>query len=340
MHIDTGPTRISSRRAFIAATVVTGALLAPSVMAGQPRHPPCPAPAEAIRIEPLAPQVWLIAGSSGDSTPDNQGAISNLIAARDGRRLWLLGSGPTRDYGRALACRLREITGLGVTDVIAPWPRPELVLGQAGLPGARRWAHEQVADAMTERCPRCFERLRERVGARPVPASANLIALPDHRLSGESGRLGPWQWRLLRRSAGTAITVWSLPARGVRAGHGLLWTDGSPDLRDAETPVIQASLRALETLVESAAAGVALPVQWVPEQGPVGGAQTLADHRQYLNALTQAASEALDRGALETDPPPALTGVPAVFTASPRHLLNWQHVWREAEARWMAAPGR
>lgn len=313
--------------------------------AAQAAQPPCPAPAAAITIEPLAPQVWLIAGSSGDSDPHNQGAISNLIAARDGRRLWLLGSGPTREYGRALACRLREVTGLAVTDVIAPWPRPELVLGQAGLPGTRRWAHEQVADAMTERCPRCFQRLRERVGARPVPASANLIALPDHRLSGDSGALGPWQWRLLRRSESTAITVWSLPGSGVRTGHGLLWTDGPPDLRDADTPVMQASLQALETWDDSRATSTArqvnnLPVRWVPEQGPVGGAQSLTDHRQYLDALVQAATEALDRGALETDPPPALTGVSAAFTTSQRHLLNWQHVWHEAETRWMAAPSR
>ena len=54
---------------------------------------PAPCPGPALPIRALADGVWLISGSAGDSNAINQGRISNLLAVREGRRLWLLGSG-------------------------------------------------------------------------------------------------------------------------------------------------------------------------------------------------------------------------------------------------------
>ncbi|MEX8494177.1 hypothetical protein, partial [Sphaerotilus sp.] len=204
------------------------------LMAGQA----CPAvacPGPAVQVQPIAPGVWRIPGAEGDTTPDNRGAISNLLAVRDGRRLWLVGSGPSIAHARALNCHLQRVSGRRVTDVIAPWPRPELVLGQAGLVGARRWAHEDVAGAMQERCPRCMARLRLRLGTAASDLANAVIALPDHRLQGDHGTLGPLRWQRLWRSDETAVTLWSLPRAHLTTAHGLLWSDGAPDLRDADT---------------------------------------------------------------------------------------------------------
>jgi hypothetical protein len=286
----------------------------------------CPGPA--MRIQPVAPGVWLVPGADGDTTPGNQGAISNLLAVRDGRRLWLVGSGPTAVYAQAVRCHLQRVSGRRVTDVIAPWARPELVLGQAGLAGARRWAHTDVADAMRERCPRCLERLRLRLGSAASALAGTAVALPDHLLQGDHGRLGPLRWQRLQRAGTTAVTLWSVPRAHLTTAHGLLWADGAPDLRDADTAQLEQAWR---QLAASARGGE----HWLPEQGPVQAAAAPAVHLHYLQALQSTIDAAQNRGTPESDPAPALPGVSDVVNRSARHQLNWQHVWREAEARWM-----
>jgi hypothetical protein len=282
-------------------------------------------------MQAAAPGVWLIPGAAGDTTADNRGAISNLLAVREGRRLWLVGSGPSIVYARALNCQLQRASGRRVTDVIAPWPRPELVLGQAGLAGARRWAHEDVASAMRERCPRCIERLRLRLGTAASDLADATIALPEHRLQGDHGTLGPLHWRRLQRTGDTAVTLWSLPRAHLTTAHGLLWSDGAPDLRDADTADLE---RAWQQLAAAASAGE----RWLPEQGPVQPAAAAAGHLHYLQTLRTAIDAAQARGVPESDPAPALPGIADLVNQSLRHQLNWQHVWREAEAKWMPVP--
>ena len=285
----------------------------------------CPAPS--IALERLAPGVWRVPGAEGDSTATNRGAVSNLLAVREGRRLWVIGSGPSPHYAQALACRLRQVAGLAVTDVVAPWPRPELVLGQAGWTGARRWAHADVAQAMAERCPRCVERLRQRLGPAATDLGPDPIALPDRLLRGNHGTLGPLRWWRLQRSADTAVTVWSLPRARLLTAHGLLWADGAPDLRDAESEPLQQSWTRMQAL---AVAGD----RWLPEQGPLLDHAAPLQHQAYLQALRTAVEQAQERGGLESEPAPQLADVDAVFHRGGRHALNWQHVWREAEKGW------
>ena len=291
---------------------------------------PAPCPGPALPIRALADGVWLISGSTGDSNAINQGRISNLLAVREGRRLWLLGSGPDARFARALDCQLARHAGRRVSDVIAPWPRPELVLGQGGLPATRRWAHEEVAAAMRERCPQCVERLAQR---RDLPAGtpAEPVVLPERLLRGTRGRLGPWRWHRLMRSDTTAVTVWQLPRQRIAAAHGLLWSDGAPDLRDARIAVMKTSLQALSALQQQPDG----PLHWLPEQGEMLGAQAPAGHRAYLETLERQADRAMEDGTQESDPPPAPEA--AAMAAGLRHGLNWQHAWREAEARWFGA---
>jgi hypothetical protein len=280
----------------------------------------------AITLQQVSAGVWVVPGAEGDSSADNRGAVSNLLAVRDGRRLWLVGSGPSPTYARALDCHLRRVSGQRVTDVIAPWPRPELVLGQAGLVGARRWAHDDVARAMQARCPRCIERLRQRLG----PAAADLDmtpnALPTHRLHGEHGTLGPLRWWRLPRSADTVVTVWSLPRARLHTAHGLLWADGVPDLRETGSGEVDAAWQQLAVLGGTG--------RWLPEQGPLLDSLAPSRHRAYLQALRTAIERAQDRGTPESDPAEALDGTADDRHRAHRHALNWQHAWREAEARW------
>lgn len=313
--------------ATLALTLVTGAQ---GVAA---RAPDCPGPA--LRIEAVAPGVWWIPGAPGDADARNRGAISNLLALRDGRRLWLLGSGPSPGWGRALGCHLRRASGLAVTDVIAPWSRPELVLGQTGLRAPRHWAHADVIAAMRTRCAHCIERLRLRLGDAAADLDGVQAAIPNRALQGDGGQLGPWRWWRLARSPDTAITVWALPRAGLVAAHGLLWSDGVPDLRDATLAEFSQALTALARL-EAAMSPTTTPRRWLPEQGPWLAAGAPAREREYVEALRRAARAAFDGAALETDPPPPLNvrwpEADSDLGRDLRHGLNWQRAWREAEA--------
>jgi len=331
------PHPLTRWRQPLAAALGT-ATLALTLGLGAPRSAqatPCPGPA--LRIEAVAPGVWWIPGAAGDADATNRGAISNLLAVRDGRRLWLLGSGPSPGWGRALRCQLRRRSGLTVTDVIAPWSRPELVLGQTGLRAPRHWAHADVIAAMRARCAHCIERLRLRLGEAAADLDGVQAAIPTQALQGDSGRLGPWRWWRLARSPDTAVTVWALPRAGLIAAHGLLWSDGVPDLRDATLAEFSDALQALAGLETETTR------RWLPEQGPWLAPGAPARERDYIEALRRAARAAVDDAALETDPPPALPvrwpQANSDLGRDLRHGLNWQRAWREAEAGAFDSPG-
>jgi hypothetical protein len=285
----------------------------------------CPGPP--ITLQALAWQVWWIAGAPGDASAENRGAISNLLVVAQGRRTWLLGSGPSSAYGRALACQIRRQLGRRVTDVIAPWPRPELVLGQAGLGPVRRWAHADVASTMRERCLRCVERLRQRLGAAAGDLGPTPIALPTRLLHGSHGQLGPFLWWRLERTPGTPVTIWRLADQPLWSGHGLLWADDAPDLRDASLAAMQAATRELQTLAE----GDGAAARWLPEQGAIQNADAPQRHLRYWRALQAAVSAAYERGETGSEAPATLAELPDAWPLGLRHQLDWQHVWRSTE---------
>lgn len=292
----------------------------------------CPGPA--VRWQRLDAQTWWFQAADGDTTADNRGLVSNLVVVRDKGRVWLLGAGPSPRAGRALACQLKRVTGWRVTDVMAPWPRPELVLGQSAYVGARLWAHASVAAAMRERCPRCEARLRLRLGRAASDLGPQPIRIARWHLQGTQGRWGPWSWWLLQRADATSVTVFRLRNTPLWVAHGLLWGDGPPDLRDAEPAAMRASLTRLVHL--SAADGA--QARWMPEQGALLDAGAPQRHSQYLDSLQQAVARAQEQGALETELPDTLSGVPAQTLAAPRHALNWQRMWQlEEQASWPSA---
>lgn len=308
------------------------------VRAAPPTDPAGPCPGPALRIEPVAAGIWWIPGSPGDANATNRGRISNLLAVQDGERLWLLGSGPSAAFGRALGCHLRRLTGQAVTDVISPWARPELVLGQAGLNAPRHWAHADVAAAMRSRCAQCIERLRQRLGTAAADLEDAPAPLPQQLLQGEAGRLGPWQWWRLQRAPAQTITLWWLPRAGLGAAHGLLWGDGPPDLRDSTLDALDTTLAQADALQPRLAAPGAL--RWLPEQGDWLDAGAARRQQDYLRALRAAADAAVARGDNAAEADMRLQGAAAALAVGERHGLNWQRAWREAEQRSFDAPGR
>jgi hypothetical protein len=299
---------------------------------------PCPGPV--LRFEALAPGHWWVPSAEGDATAANRGQVANLLLVReDGPtpRLWALGSGPSRAFGRALACQVRQQLGLDISDVISPWTRPELVLGVAGLSAAvqaRHWAHASVADAMAEQCAHCLERLRQRLGG-PGDAADDLagqpIALPTRRFTGEWGRLGPFDWWRAPRTDGRWVTLWRSRQAPLWVAQGVLQGSGPPDGRDADLLMLQQATARLLALSEADGAQAV----FIGEQGPLLGRSGVQVQWAYWQALRSQVVAAIERGDDETAPPPALpdgAGLPG-WATHPWHAMNWQRAWRQEENR-------
>jgi hypothetical protein len=311
--------KVEQRRAAAAqgqpAWAWLGLLIVPALVAAR-----CPEPQ--LRFEPLAPGLWQVpAAGTGDADAANRGHVSHLLLAQQGPRLWLVGSGPSPAFGRALACQVRERFGRAPTDVISPWPRPELVLGIAGLGRVRSWAHADVAQAMRARCPGCVERLRARLGGAAVDLGRQPVRVPARLVHGSSGSLGPWRWWLLPRDSGHPVTVWQLQGSELRFAPGLLWGSGVPDARDAHVATLAASLAALPADVP----------RWLGEQGPLLGAEAPAAQARYLALLLAAVRRAQSAGEVDGGRAPAIAGIGPEAAADARHALNWQRAWRQEE---------
>jgi hypothetical protein len=299
-------------RGFVA--VAAGLVLAAAAGAA----PVCAGPGAVGTL--VAPGLWWIAGASGDSDEHNRGATAHLLAWRHGGRTWALGSGGTPVLGRHAACEWRRLSGAAVQDLVLPWPQAELTLGASAFAGARRWAHADVSTAMRERCPRCVQRMAQRLGPAAVDLGVAPARLPTHRLSGAQGTLGGADWWRLARAQETAVLVWHWPAARAWSAHGLAWGDGPPDLRDADPAVMERSLRALAQRVG--------PDERVwPQQGAVMDRAGLLAQADYLAALVVAVDAAQRAGALETDAPAPWPGMAPEWAGHLRHGLNWQRVW-------------
>ena len=297
----------------------------------------CPGPS--LRFEALGPGLWWVPGQVGEADANNHGQVSNLVLAREGGHLWALGSGPSPAFGRALACQARQRLGLPITAVISPWARPELVLGVGGLSTPARashWAHASVASAMAEQCPRCVQRLTQRLGAAAADLDDNPIHAPTHQLQGEHGRLGPFLWWRLPRAEGRWVTVWRARHQPLWVAHGLLNGGAPPDGRDADLRLLQQGTEHLLALAQPDGAAA----RFLGEQGPVMRVGDVVRQAAYWQGLLAAAAAGVERADDEAAPAPALPGLPAGWAVHAWHGFNWQRAWRQVEPEVLGAPVR
>jgi hypothetical protein len=268
--------------------------------------------ADAPVLHRVGVDVWRIDAARGEPLESNRGVTIQSLLARDGMRLWLVGSGPTPAFGAALACAVKRTLGSAVTD------------------GARVWALPDVIDAMRVRCEACRERLAMRLGAAGAslqPEQVRVPNMPIARRGVSAGRLGPFAWRAFERAPGERVLVLRHRASGLVVAQGLLWAGDVPDLRDTRSDTLLASLRALDRFSRGA--------QLLGEQGGVAGRSAIAAHIAYIEAVRAAVEEMLDRGEVQgaTGAGMELPAFAALPSYADRHVLNVQHVWRELELR-------
>ncbi|MBQ0958903.1 hypothetical protein KAK06_08020 [Ideonella sp. 4Y11] len=288
------------------------------MLAAPPAQAACSGPGG--RLHALGTGAWWIEAASGDSNASNRGATANLWAVRQGRALWLVGGAGTPVLARQATCLLREAGAGRVTDVILPWPHAELTLGAKAFEGARLWAHADTAEAMRQRCPRCVERMAQRLGVAASDLGDDPIPRPTQLLRGAQGRVGPFDWWRLQRADETAVLALRWRGHALWSAHGLAWGDGPPDLRDGDALHLARSLDQLQAAMPGTA-------RVLPEQGPWMAPAQLRAQRDEMRRLVDAVDAALRRGDLVTDTPP-----PAWAGGHPRQSLNWQRTWSQREA--------
>lgn len=314
-----GKSRGLLRGVRAALALLMGAWAPLSMSAANGGHP---------RLEAVARDVWRVPANGTEPDERNAGATAQLVLVRDGSKRWLIGSGPTPAYAAALAREVRRVSGAAVSDVIDTRAAPELVLGNAGLPGARVWALAEVRAAMAQRCGHCLAQLKARIGAAGASLRPAAIRLPTHRLVRAAeghGRLGPFDTLALQRAPGEWTLALRHRASGVVIAQGLVWPGALPELRDTRSDTLLDSLQALRRWAGAA------PL--LGEQGAPATGDAIDAHRAYLVALRGAIEPLLRQGALPGTPE-AAAELPA-FAQQPgyaaRHALNVQRVWRELE---------
>jgi hypothetical protein len=272
----------------------------------------------------LGPDTWWVAAARGTPDANNRGVTAQLLVARDGERLWLVGSGPTPDFGAALAVAIQQTTGRSVTDIIHTRAAPELAMGNAAFPPARLWALPEVARAMQARCLECQQKLKSQIGAAGVSLRPEAIRAPNLHVLVGTAEIGPFDWRALPRDDGDAVLVLRHRSDAVVLAQGLLWAGDVPDLRNTG-PALADSLRALQAW----SAGQHL----IGEQGGTAQTADIVLHLTYIDALQQAVQQRLQRGevwggAISQIELPAFAHLPSYAA---RHAANVQHVWLAME---------
>lgn len=280
-------------------------------------------------LERVGTHTWRVAAARGEPADANGGLTAQLVVVRDGARVWLIGSGPTPAFGAALACAIRQRVGQSVTDVVNTRAAPELAMGNDAFAGARLWALPEVIAAMRARCAACLQRLKARLGVAGdslQPARIRVPFAPVGRTGAARGTLGPFAWRALPRADDETVLVLRHRRDRLVVAQGLLWADDVPDLRDARSDTMLASLHALHAFATGA--------RVLGDQGDVVPREALARHVAYIDALRHAVLQRLARGDVEgaSGSSMELPDYATLPSYAAVHPLNVQRVWRELEA--------
>ena len=335
-----------TRRATLAASLVLS--LTGWAGCAQPpyRREVNPPLAQALVWQPLSRDLWWIEASGLDADSRNRGHVGHLLLARHEGRIWLIGAGPSPAWARAFDDQVLQRLGQRVTDLALPMAQPEFVLGARGFAEARVWTTQDLDGVLRHRCNDCVAQWRLRLGEAAVDLGDDPVRWADHTSAAPNGVWGPFIWRSwhLRRRDGTPLPglMWWHADAAAGGAWGLLWGDAPPDLRDGD---VHALLDARPDWADIAARwDPAGQGRWLGAQGdllPATVWQTTSPVFAYWSDLAQAAQLGVEAGHLPGERGPASQGRwPEAWSSHPRHNLNWQRVWRQAEEALFTAPNR
>lgn len=104
-----------------------------------------------LRVEEIAPGLFVHQAPYEEATPSNLGGIANLGFVIGGKAVAVIDSGGSLREGKALLAAVRRITDRPVTYVINTHFHPDHIFGNGAFPGARIVGHHRMTAALRDR---------------------------------------------------------------------------------------------------------------------------------------------------------------------------------------------
>lgn len=243
------------------------------------------------RAEPLAPGVYMVRGSGGETAPENLGRTGNAGFIVGPRGVLVIDTGVSYRQGVALLAEIARVTPLPVLRALVTHTRQEFLFGAGAFRerGIPVHMHRSAAQLMAARCEGCLKTLVRVLGEDEMRGTA--MFKPDVVFDAAHpidliGR--PVQVLFYGHSSGPGDVAVFDPAGGVLFAGGLLDQGYIPDVQDGELATWATALGALQ----------ALPLRRVvPGHGPAGGPALVGQVADYLAQLQTRMAELLARGA-------------------------------------------
>ncbi|MGY6637999.1 MAG: quinoprotein relay system zinc metallohydrolase 1 [Erythrobacter sp.] len=239
-----------------------------------------------LAADPIGDGIWLVRGADEAITPQNGGAIANIVIMATDAGAIVVDTGPSLSYGRALEALARRLTGTPVARVYITHLHPDHSFGNGAF-GSSEIHALPATRAELERDATGFEDAMYRM--LPGWIAGTEVVLPQHEATAGVVLVGGRKLELLALAGHSEGDLAILDhATGTLIAGDLVFHNRAPTTPHADVP---AWLEALDYLA-------ALPhQQLVPGHGPLcerGAA--IAQTRDWLIWLDGALREAVASG--------------------------------------------
>jgi quinoprotein relay system zinc metallohydrolase 1 len=235
---------------------------------------------------PIGDGIWLVRGADEAITPDNGGAIANIVIMASDAGAIVVDTGPSLAYGRALEALARRLTGKPVARVYITHLHPDHSFGNGAF-GASEIHALPATSAELARDATGFEDAMYRL--LPGWIAGTQVVVPQHDVMPGAVTFGGRRLELLAlagHSAGDLAIMDHLS--GTLIAGDLVFHNRAPTTPHADIPAWLAALATLEALPHR---------QLVPGHGPLCQRGTaIAQTRDWLSWLGGALREAVASG--------------------------------------------
>jgi quinoprotein relay system zinc metallohydrolase 1 len=266
--------------------VLRAVLAAPLLLAPAWGHANSFAGTYTLKADPIGDGIWLVRGADAAITPDNGGAIANIVIMASDAGAIVVDTGPSLAYGQALETLARQVTGKPVARVYITHLHPDHSFGNGAF--ATSEIHALPATrAELERDATGLEDAMYRL--LPGWIAGTQVVLPQHQVTAGTVTFGGRTLELLALSGHSEGDLAILDhLSGTLIAGDLVFHNRAPATPHADIPAWLAALGTLAALPHR---------QLVPGHGPLCARGTaIAQTRDWLTWLEGALREAVASG--------------------------------------------
>lgn len=270
-----------ARRTVLAGGLATGLTLLPSLTSAESF-----AGTYTLKADPIGEGIWLVRGADEAITPDNGGAIANIVIMASEAGAIVVDTGPSLAYGRALEALAQRLTGRPVARVYITHLHPDHSFGNGAFAASEIHALPATHDELQSNATG-FEDAMYRL--LPGWIAGTQVVLPQHAVTAGEVTFGGRRLELLALAGHSEgdLAIFDHSSGTLIAGD-LVFHNRAPATPHADIPAWLGALATLEALPHR---------QLVPGHGPLCLAGTaIAQTRDWLTWIEGALREAVASG--------------------------------------------